>query len=79
MVESVSVPSLKGCFLEVEMDSNSSELVGMDAMFEPQLELLKSYGLDSHELLVKIQDNGHVLVPVQNTDGGCSVKFGWGY
>ena len=57
------------------MDSNSSELVGTDALFEPQLELLKSYGLDSHESLVKIQDNGHVLVPVQNTDGSCSVNL----
>ena len=38
------------------MDSNSIELA--------LLELLKSYGLDSHKSLVKIQGNGHVLMPV---------------
>ena len=38
-------------------------------MFEPKL---KSYGLDSHESLVKVQDNGLL---VQNTDGGCSINL----
>ena len=65
----MSIPSLKGCFVEVGMDCVDSDLTGTDVVFEPKLNLLKSYGLDSHESLVKVQDNGHVLVPVQNTDG----------
>ena len=42
-----------------------SDLVGTDVLFE-----LNSYGLDTRESLMKVQDNGQVLVPVQNTDGG---------
>ena len=69
ILKSVSNPSLKGCFVEVGMECVDSDLVGTDVLFEPKL---KSYGLDSHESLVKVQDNGLL---VQNTDGGCSINL----
>jgi hypothetical protein len=72
LVQSVSIPSLKGRFLEVKVDQNKSGSgipSGSSVLFEPHAGLLQPLGLHSHESLVTVQDNGCVLVPVQNPDG----------
>ena len=76
LVKSLSIPSLKGCFLELEVDhkgSNGNALTGSDVLFEPQVNLLEPLGISTQESLVTVQKNGRVLVPIQNTDGGSSI------
>ena len=73
LVQSVFIPSLKGRFLEVKVYHSDqlgcSVSNGSHVLFEPEVGLFEPLGLHSHESLVTVQDNGCVLVPVQNPEG----------
>lgn len=77
LVQTESIPSLKGRFLEVEVNQDKSNFhvhSGSCVLFEPQAGLFEPLGLHSHESLLTVQENGCVLVSVQNP-GGATVRL----
>ena len=74
LVESVSIPGLKGRFVELEVGCGDSSIqIGSPVLFEPKPEIL---GLSSHESVVTVRDNGCIVVPIRNPLGGsvCMTK-----
>jgi len=74
LVQSSTVPSLKGRFLRVKVDGDLPKCggdSGPPVLFEPESEVLTSTGLVLPESLVTVDDTGCTLVPVQNCEGVC--------
>ena len=72
LVQSSTVPSLKGCFLRVEVADALPKLGGGDCppvLFEPCKDVLEPMGLCMFESLVAVDGEGFALVPVENC--GC--------
>ena len=90
LVEAVTVPSLKGCFLKVQAGCCATGLravSGTPLLFEPRHNALEPLGIGSHESLVTVLDDGCMMVPIQNYQGtsafleagmevGCAVSVG---
>lgn len=71
LVESSTIPSLKGKFLEVQVDGTLPMCDGKSAsqvLLEPRIEAFESMGLRTHESLVSVSGE---LVLVQNSEGTC--------
>ena len=68
LVQSVTVPSLKGSFVKVKAN-NISVLPGQSVLFEPMSDQLECNGLHSHESLVMVDVDGCMLVPMANVYG----------
>ena len=80
LVQSSTVPSLKGCFLRVEVADALPKLGGGDCppvLFEPCKDVLEPMGLCMLESLVAVDGEGFALVPVENC-GGEGVHLGEG-
>lgn len=72
LVEVITVPSLKGCFMKVKADYCTTGLkaaAGSPLLFEPQHEVFEPLGLSTYESLVTLSDDGCMLVTVQNYQG----------
>lgn len=77
LVQSVTIPSLKGSFAEAKVRCVP---FGEDApawshlLFEPKSDLLESRGLSSYESLVCASEDSCVFVPIHNVQG-CSASL----
>lgn len=58
-----------------EEETNASKHPGSHVLFEPCADMLKSLGLHAYESLLTVQENGNVLVPVQNVGGGSAIRL----
>jgi hypothetical protein len=76
LVEPVSIPGLKGRFVELVGCGDSNIRIGSPVLFEPKPDVFEILGLSSHESVVTVRDNGCKVVPIQNPVGGsvCMVK-----
>ena len=77
LVESVSIPGLKGRFVELEVGCGDSSIqIGSPVLFEPKPDVFEILGLSSHESVVTVRDNGCIVVPIRNPVGGsvCMMK-----
>lgn len=66
LVQSVTLPSLKGRFLKVQAESSPSSLKltpGCPVLFEPHSSFFEPLGLCTHESLVTVQDDGCMWYP----------------
>ncbi len=69
LVQASTVPGLKGRLLRLEMDGvlpKCTEGSEHPVLFEPKSELLEPLGLNVQESLVRVDENGCMLVPVEN-------------
>ena len=70
-VQSCIVPSMKGKVLKVKVEGvlpHCVENYSPPLLFEPEKDELAAIGLECHEALVAVDDNGYALVPVENYD-----------
>ena len=74
LVQGTTIPSLKGSFVEVRMDSQLGA-VGSHLLFEPSQQL-KSSGIHSLESLVTVCEDGCMLVPMVNVQGASAELYG---
>ena len=68
LVQSSTIPSLKGQFLKVQPDCTLTDCKS-EVLLEPQLDIFESLGLRTHESVVTVLEDGYMYVPVQNCDG----------
>lgn len=69
LVQSITLPSLKGSFVRVKANKILS---GDSILFEPSNDILESYGLYSQESLVTVDKDGCMLIPMVNVHGAPS-------
>ena len=72
LIQSTTIPSLKGSFVKVKVQDDSFSQPGSPVLFEPLGHQLESVGLQSHESLVTMGDDGCILVPLLNVQGSSS-------
>ena len=68
LVQSSTIPSLKGQFLKIQPDCTLTDCKS-EVLLEPQLDIFESLGLRTHESVVTVLEDGYMHVPVQNCDG----------
>ena len=67
LVETSKVPTRKGRFLEAQIDTTFEK--GQELLFEPRMCVLKELGLSCQELLLMVQPNDKLLIPLQKYRG----------
>ena len=69
LVQSCTVPSLKGQFLKVQADGTLPGSCKSQVLFEPQVDVLGPCGISSNEAIVSVCEDNCMYVPVRNCDG----------
>ena len=69
LVQSTTIPSLKGSFVKVEVEDPKGLTPGSSVLFEPTMDQLEPLGLHSHESLVTMAEDGSMLIPLLNPQG----------
>lgn len=69
LVQSSTIPSLKGQFLPVQAECTLPESSQSQVLFEPKRDIFESLGIHSHEAMISVCEDGHMYVPVHNCEG----------
>ena len=57
------------CYMKAHIDCDGPKAKFNDVLFEPHHNMLSTLGVSTQKLLLHKQDNGTLLVPVQNYQG----------
>ena len=67
LVESVTIPSQKGCMLRARLSTPAPKCKGL--LFEPEHAALEPLGVNAYESVVGVDENGELWLPIENYQG----------